>query len=47
MHSLTLGRYEGVAPPPDTPPETDEDFDFEQTPRDIHVELTRLNEEAA
>jgi type I restriction enzyme M protein len=40
--SLTPGRYVGVAAP-----ETDEDFDFEQTLRDIHVELAGLNEEAA
>jgi type I restriction enzyme M protein len=39
--SLTPGRYVGVAPPED-----DEDFDFEQTLRDIHVELTDLNREA-
>lgn len=29
------------------PPEVDEDFDFEETLRDIHVELAGLNEEAA
>lgn len=40
--SLTPGRYVGVAPP-----EEDEDFDFEQTLRDIHAELTDLNKEAA
>jgi type I restriction enzyme M protein len=40
--SLTPGRYVGVALP-----EEDEDFDFEETLRDIHVELTSLNEEAA
>lgn len=39
--SLTPGRYVGVAPP-----EVDADFDFEQTFRDIHVELADLNEEA-
>jgi len=39
--SLTPGRYVGVAPA-----EVDEDFDFEQTIRDIHVELTDLNREA-
>jgi len=39
--SLTSGRYVGVAPP-----EEDEDFDFEQTLRDIHVELADLNREA-
>lgn len=37
--SLTLGRYVGV------PPE-DEDFDFEQTMRDIRDELEELNAEA-
>ena len=40
--SLTPGRYVGVAPP-----EVDEDFDFEQTLSDIHVELADLNQEAA
>lgn len=40
--SLTPGRYVGVAPA-----EVDEDFDFEQTMRDIHIELTDLNKEAA
>jgi type I restriction enzyme M protein len=40
--SLTPGRYVGVAPT-----EEDEDFDFEQTLRDIHTELTDLNKEAA
>jgi len=40
--SLTPGRYVGVAPP-----EVDEDFDFEQTMRDIHLELADLNREAA
>jgi type I restriction enzyme M protein len=39
--SLTPGRYVGVAPP-----EVDEDFDFEQAMRDIHVELAELNEES-
>jgi type I restriction enzyme M protein len=39
--SLTPGRYVGVAPP-----EEDDDFDFEQTLRDIHVELADLNKEA-
>lgn len=39
--SLTPGRYVGVAPP-----EEDEDFDFEQTLRDIHAELADLNKEA-
>ena len=40
--SLTPGRYVGVAPA-----EVDEDFDFEQTLRDIHIELADLNQEAA
>jgi type I restriction enzyme M protein len=40
--SLTPGRYVGVAPP-----EQDEDFDFEDVLREIHVELADLNEEAA
>jgi len=40
--SLTPGRYVGVAPE-----EEDEDFDFEETLRDIHVELEDLNLEAA
>jgi type I restriction enzyme M protein len=40
--SLTPGRYVGVAPA-----EVDEDFDFEQTMRDIHAELADLNREAA
>jgi type I restriction enzyme M protein len=39
--SLTPGRYVGVALS-----EVDEDFDFEQTLRDIHVELADLNKEA-
>jgi len=39
--SLTPGRYVGVAPP-----EVDEDFDFEQTLSDIHVELADLNQDA-
>ena len=39
--SLAPGRYVGVAPE-----EEDEDFDFEETLRDIHVELQGLNEEA-
>ena len=39
--SLTPGRYVGVAPE-----EEDEDFDFEQTLREIHFELHELNEEA-
>ena len=40
--SLTPGRYVGVAAE-----EEDEDFDFEETLRDIHLELAGLNEEAA
>ncbi len=40
--SLTAGRYVGVAAE-----EVDEDFDFEETLRDIHIELKGLNEEAA
>lgn len=40
--SLTPGRYVGVAPE-----EVDEDFDFEEAMRDIHVELAGLNDEAA
>ena len=40
--SLTPGRYVGVAPE-----EEDEDFDFEETIRQIHVELQELNDEAA
>lgn len=40
--SLTPGRYVGVAPE-----EVDEDFDFEETLRDIHIELDGLNEESA
>ena len=39
--SLTPGRYVGVAPEVE-----DEDFDFEETLRDIHIELQGLNEEA-
>ncbi|MEP7303433.1 MAG: hypothetical protein ABI699_18105 [Caldimonas sp.] len=39
--SLTPGRYVGVAPA-----EVDEDFDFERTLRDIHIELTDLNKES-
>jgi len=39
--SLTPGRYVGVAPE-----EPDEDFDFEETLRNIHVELEDLNAEA-
>ena len=39
--SLTPGRYVGVAPE-----EIDEDFDFEEALREIHVELDDLNTEA-
>ncbi|CDQ09491.1 N-6 DNA methylase [Acidithiobacillus ferrivorans] len=39
--SLTPGRYVGVAPE-----EVNEDFDFEETLREIHVELEDLNAEA-
>jgi Type I restriction-modification system methyltransferase subunit len=40
--SLTPGRYVGVASE-----EVDEDFDFEEALRDIHIELQGLNAEAA
>ncbi len=40
--SLTPGRYVGVAPEP-----PDEEFDFEEAFRDIHLELDDLNAEAA
>ncbi len=40
--SLTPGRYVGVAPE-----EEDEDFDFEEALRSIHVDLNELNEEAS
>jgi type I restriction enzyme M protein len=40
--SLTPGRYVGVAPE-----EQDEDFDFEEALRAIHIDLQGLNEEAA
>ena len=40
--SLTPGRYVGVAPE-----EEDEDFDFEEEFRALHIELSGLNEEAA
>ncbi|MCC5829262.1 MAG: N-6 DNA methylase [Phycisphaeraceae bacterium] len=40
--SLTPARYVGVAPI-----EEDEDFDFEESLRDIHIELTGLNDEAS
>ena len=39
--SLTPGRYVGI-----TPEEEDEDFDFEQTMREIHLELDELDAEA-
>ena len=39
--SLSPGRYVGIAPE-----EEDEDFDFEETLREIHVELEDLNKEA-
>ncbi|MAI91315.1 N-6 DNA methylase [Ponticaulis sp.] len=39
--SLTPGRYVGVAPE-----EEDEDFDFEEALRDIHIEIEGLNDEA-
>ena len=39
--SLTPGRYVGV-----TPEEEDEDFDFEESLRNIHIELEGLNAEA-
>lgn len=39
--SLTPGRFVGVAPA-----EVDDDFDFEQTLRDIHLELADLNRES-
>ena len=40
--SLTPGRHVGVAPE-----EPDEDFDFEEALRSIHIDLKGLNEEAA
>ncbi len=40
--SLSPGRYVGVAPE-----ELDEDFDFEEALRAIHIDLEGLNEEAA
>jgi type I restriction enzyme M protein len=40
--SLTPGRYVGVAPE-----EQDDDFDFEETLRAIHIDLKELNDEAA
>lgn len=39
--SLTPGRYVGVAPP-----EVDEDFDFEESLHEIHIEIADLNKEA-
>ena len=39
--SLTPGRYVGVAPE-----EKDEDFDFEEALRSIHIDLQELNDEA-
>ena len=39
--SLTPGGYVGVAPE-----EVDEEFDFEEALRSIHIDLTELNEEA-
>ena len=39
--SLTPGRYVGVAPEKE-----DEDFDFEEALRSIHIDLNSLNEEA-
>jgi len=39
--SLTPGRYVGVSPE-----EEDEDFDFEEALRSIHIDLHALNEEA-
>jgi len=41
-YSLTPGRYVGVAPE-----EVDENFDFEEALRDIHIEMKGLNDEAA
>ena len=40
--SLTPGRYVGVAPEKE-----DEDFDFEEALRSIHIDLKALNEETA
>ena len=39
--SLAPGRYVGVAPE-----EEDEDFDFEESLRSIHIDLKELNDEA-
>lgn len=41
-YSLTPGRYVGVAPEED-----DEDFDFEETINEIHLEIETLNAEAS
>ncbi|MDM7852101.1 class I SAM-dependent DNA methyltransferase [Pseudochrobactrum kiredjianiae] len=41
-YSLTPGRYVGVAPEVE-----DDEFDFEETLREIHLELDGLNSEAA
>lgn len=41
-YSLTPGRYVGVAPDVD-----DEDFDFEETIKEIHLEIEGLNVEAS
>ena len=40
--SLTPGRYVGVAPE-----EEDEDFDFEEALRSIHIDLKGLNDDAS
>ena len=40
--SLTPGHYVGVAPE-----EQDEDFDFEEALRAVHIDLKGLNDEAA
>ncbi len=40
---LTPGRYVGVAPEE----EEEEDFDFGEAMRSIHVDLEELNDEAA
>jgi type I restriction enzyme M protein len=39
--SLSPGRYVGIAPEVE-----DKDFDFEETLREIHIELDDLNKEA-
>ena len=41
-YSLTPGRYVGVAPEVE-----DDEFDFEEALREIHLELDGLNTEAA